>query len=138
MENNVSYIKTDDNTLIQENDIRWIRKNSDCLRICIKPTGCYIEDTFKLCKENNLDAYNKINAQFIETKADKAKTDNISYIKADNNIIIQENKIRWIKKMSDCLEVCAKFNGCTIGCDTLKICKTNSTDSYNKFNSMFE
>ena len=47
-------IKTDDNTLIQENDIRWIRKNSDCLRICIKPTGCYIEDTFKLCKENNL------------------------------------------------------------------------------------
>jgi Fe-S cluster assembly iron-binding protein IscA len=144
METNKSYIKTDNNTLIQENSIRWIEKKSDCLQICIKATGCSgIGDTFKICKENNPNAYNKFNKYFIEDNnltinKTKAKIDNISYIRADNNIIIQENSVRWIKKMSDCLEVCAKFNGCTIGSDTLKICKENSTDSYNKFNSMFE
>ena len=33
-----------------------------------------------------------------------------SYIKADNNIIINEKCITWVKKMGDCLEVCAKNN----------------------------
>ena len=36
----------------------------------------------------------------------------VSYIKADNNIIINEKCIAWVKKMEDCLEVCAKTTGC--------------------------
>ena len=61
------------------------------------------------------------------------------YIKADDNIIVNEKYIRWIKKMSDCLEVCTKQSGCNIkNGDTHKICKLNSFDSYNKLNKHFE
>jgi len=35
-----------------------------------------------------------------------------SYIKVDNNKVINENCIRWIKKIDECLEVCIKLNGC--------------------------
>ena len=64
---------------------------------------------------------------------------NNSYIRADNNKIINEKYITWIKKMSDCLEVCTKSSGCntTYG-DTHKICKVNNLESYNKFNKFFE
>ena len=61
------------------------------------------------------------------------------YIKADDNILINEKHIRWIKKMSDCLEVCSKTNGCNIKHkDTHKICKINNLDSYVKLNKYFE
>lgn len=61
------------------------------------------------------------------------------YIKADNNIIINEKYIRWVKKMDDCLEVCSKLNGCSItDGSTHKICKYNNLDSYNKLNKNFE
>jgi hypothetical protein len=63
----------------------------------------------------------------------------ITYIRADNNVIINEMSIRWVKKMGDCLEVCSKQKGCTkVGYDTIKICKINSLDSYNKLNKHFE
>jgi hypothetical protein len=65
---------------------------------------------------------------------DKNKT---SYIKADNNTIINEKYIRWIKKIDDCLKVCAKPIGCT-NTDTLDICKIYNPDSYNKLNKHFE
>ena len=43
------------------------------------------------------------------------------------------------KKMSDCLEVCSKSNGCSgKNYDTHKICKVNNLDSYNKLNQFFE
>ena len=63
-----------------------------------------------------------------------------SYIKADGNRIINEKYIRWVKKMDECLAVCAKFEGCDIeyGYDTHKICKINNPDSYNKLNKYFE
>jgi len=62
----------------------------------------------------------------------------VSYIKTDNNKIINERCIRWVKKMSDCLEVCAKSDGCTEGIDTHKICKIYNPDSYAKLNKFFE
>jgi hypothetical protein len=63
----------------------------------------------------------------------------ISYIKTDNNIIINEKSIRWVHKMYDCLEVCLKSTGCNIkNKDTVRICKINNLDSYNRLNKHFE
>jgi hypothetical protein len=61
-----------------------------------------------------------------------------SYIKADDNKVINEKNIKWIKKMSECLEVCTKSNGCVIQKDTHTICKFHTPDSYNKLNGLFE
>ncbi len=63
---------------------------------------------------------------------------NISYLKIDNNQIINENAIKWVKKMNDCLYVCTKSTGCSlIYGDTHKICKDNTPDSYHKLNKHF-
>jgi len=62
---------------------------------------------------------------------------NISYLNADNNTIINENQIRWVKKMYECLEVCTKSNGCG-STYTHKICKWNNYESYMKLNKHFE
>jgi hypothetical protein len=40
--------------------------------------------------------------------------------------------------MNECLEVCIKTSGCSLGKDTLKICKINTPDSYGKLNQHFE
>ena len=69
MENNKNAIfyKTDDNRIINENCIRWVKKMSDCLEVCIKISGCNLyenEDTHKICKVNNPDSYNKLNKHF--------------------------------------------------------------------------
>ena len=62
------------------------------------------------------------------------------YIKMDNNIIINEKCIQWVRKMDECLDVCTKLTGCSLrsGVDTHKICKLNNSDSYNKLNKYFE
>ena len=65
--NSTSYIKTDDNRIINEKCIRWVKKMSDCLEVCVKTTGCKgttFSDTHKICKLNNLDSYNKLNTFF--------------------------------------------------------------------------
>lgn len=58
------------------------------------------------------------------------------YIKTDDNKVINEFHIRWIKKINECLEVCTK-NGCEGKWDTHKICKINSPTSYEKLNKLF-
>lgn len=60
------------------------------------------------------------------------------YLKTDNNKIINQNHIRWVKKMNECLEVCTKSVGCSSNDDTHKICKFNNLDSYNTLNKHFE
>jgi hypothetical protein len=66
-------------------------------------------------------------------------TNKISYLKADDNKIINEKCIRWVKKMSNCLEVCTRSSGCNIDAgQTHKICKSNNPDSYEKLNRLFE
>ena len=63
MENiQASYLKTDDNKIINENCIKWVKKIDECLEICTKSTGCNIisGDTSTICKSNNLDSYNKL------------------------------------------------------------------------------
>jgi len=59
-----SYLKTDDNRLINEKYIRWIEKIDECYKVCIKSNGCMNIDTHKICKINNLDSYNKLNKYF--------------------------------------------------------------------------
>ena len=62
--NENSYIKTDNNTILNEKCIRWVKKMDDCLRVCTKSTGCEIKDTHKICKINNNDSYTKLNKHF--------------------------------------------------------------------------
>ena len=61
----------------------------------------------------------------------------VSYLKTDDNKIINEKQIRWVKKMSECLEICSKSDGCTVKMDTHKICKSNNPDSYAKLDRLF-
>ena len=61
----------------------------------------------------------------------------VHYIKTDESRIINENCIKWVKKIDECLEVCMKGNGCYIG-DTHKICKINNPKSYEKLIKYFE
>ena len=64
---------------------------------------------------------------------------NIVCLKTDDNKVINEKYIRWVKKMNDCLEVCTKSNGCSIDDGgTHRICKLNSPYSYNKLNDLFK
>lgn len=69
--------------------------------------------------------------------SEKEKT---SFIKADNNIIINEKCIRWVKKMEHCLAVCTKPAGCNVNtmADAHKICKANNPESYEKLNKFFK
>jgi hypothetical protein len=60
-----------------------------------------------------------------------------TYIKVDNNKIINEKHIKWIKKMGDCLAVCTRSDGCALYKDTHTICKLNTPGSYNKLNGLF-
>ena len=47
--------------------------------------------------------------------------------------------IRWVQKMSDCLEVCLRTQGCNVmEGTTIRICKSNNPDSYNTLNKHFE
>jgi hypothetical protein len=60
-----------------------------------------------------------------------------TYIMTDNNTILNEDCIKWVKKIGECLEVCTKGNGCFVG-DTHKICKINTPESYNRLNKHFK
>jgi hypothetical protein len=61
-----SYLKTDENKIINEKCIRWVKKMDECLEICTKTNGCYLKsgDTHTICKINNPDSYNKLNHHF--------------------------------------------------------------------------
>ena len=68
---------------------------------------------------------------------EKENANVVSYLKTDDNKIINETHIRWVKKMNNCLEVCTKSTGCSITGDTHRICKLNTPDSYDKLNAHF-
>lgn len=58
------YIKVDDNKVINEKCIKWIKKMDECLLVCTKSNGCHEKDMHKICKIYNLDSYNKLNKHF--------------------------------------------------------------------------
>jgi hypothetical protein len=65
MERN-NYIKTDDNKIIKEKSIKWIKKMDECLLVCTKSTGCGANkvDTHSICKLNNPTIYYLLNQFF--------------------------------------------------------------------------
>lgn len=60
-----------------------------------------------------------------------------TYVKMDDNTIVNESCIRWVTKVSECLEVCSKPTGCAVGVDTRRICKLYNPLSYEKLNKHF-
>jgi hypothetical protein len=63
--NKVSYLKTDDEKIINEKCIIWVKKLNECLHVCTKSDGCFdVINTHKICKLNNLSSYNKLNKLF--------------------------------------------------------------------------
>ena len=65
-------------------------------------------------------------------------TDTTTYIKADNNIVVNEKYIRWIKKIDECMNICSRMNGCDVTDGSLRVCKLYNPTSYNKLNTLFQ
>lgn len=61
----MNYIKIDDNRIINEKQIRWVKKIDECLKICTKSSGCGPSEMHTLCKINNEESYLKLNAHFV-------------------------------------------------------------------------
>ena len=61
-----------------------------------------------------------------------------SFIKVDDDKILNINSIRWVKKMDECLQICSKSNGCGGTGDTHKVCKINNEKSYHRLNRYFD
>jgi hypothetical protein len=63
---NGTFIKVDDDRIINTNFIRWIKKKDECFYICSKLSGCYSDinniktDTHSVCKSTNSESYNKL------------------------------------------------------------------------------
>jgi len=60
-----------------------------------------------------------------------------NFIKTDDKMINVEY-IRWVKKFSECMEVCQKSDGCVLFRDTHRVCKETSPISYHRLNLLFE
>jgi len=65
-DNDNSYIKINNNMIINKKCIRWVKKMDECLEICTLLNGCYSDNSFKLCKINNLESYTELNKHFKE------------------------------------------------------------------------
>ena len=63
--------------------------------------------------------------------------ENVTFIKTDDKAINLQY-IRWVKKFSECMEVCAKSDGCVLFKDTHRVCKETSPQSYDKLNHCFD
>ena len=61
----------------------------------------------------------------------------LTFLKTDDNRIINEAAIRWVKQMDECLEVCTKSNGCETQNGTHRICKNVNPSSYAKLEQYF-
>jgi hypothetical protein len=73
----------------------------------------------------------------MNTQPDSQKT---IFIRTDENKIVNEKYIRWIKKMDECLEICSKSNGCIggkRGRDTHNVCKDITPSSFVKLMKYF-
>lgn len=62
-----------------------------------------------------------------------------SYIRADDNRIINEACIRWAKKIDECIEICTKSDGCnSLRGNLHRVCKSNNSESYERMIKFFE
>ena len=60
MDSKSSYIKTDNNTFINEQNIVWVKQMNDCLKVATMETSALC-NTYKICKLNNPHSYDKLN-----------------------------------------------------------------------------
>ena len=101
----------------------------------------YVQNYLKTIK-NTLNDIKIIYSYILILLCSQYSMDKNSYIKTDDNVIINEKCIKWVKKMDDCLNVCTKSTGCNElnlkFNDTHKICKINNPKSYDKLNKHFE
>ena len=66
------YLQTDENKILHEKCIVWVRKMNECLEVCTKSTGCRkgeskwydVDDTHKICKKKSPQSYEKLNQHF--------------------------------------------------------------------------
>lgn len=74
-----SYVKTDDNRILNESHIKWVKMMNDCLEVCVSASGCRLHlNTHTICKSNNPYSYNKLNANFIKLeRADVKQHENL-------------------------------------------------------------
>ena len=61
-----------------------------------------------------------------------------NFIKTDDNKVVNQECIRWVKKIKECMQVCTKPEGCILNLTTQKVCKNKNEESYNKLNELFE
>jgi len=61
-----------------------------------------------------------------------------NFIKTDDNKVVNQECIRWVKKMNKCMQVCTKPDGCILKLTTQTVCKNKNEESYNKLNELFE
>ena len=59
MDSKISYLKTDNNTFINEQNIVWVRQMKDCLRVGTMETGAFF-NTYNICKLNSPYSYDKL------------------------------------------------------------------------------
>ena len=63
--------------------------------------------------------------------------ENTQFIKTDDKLVNMQH-IRWLKKFTDCMEVCTRSDDCVLFKDTHRVCKETSPISYTRLNHLFE
>lgn len=66
-----------------------------------------------------------------------------TFFKTDDNMMVNVNYIRWIKKHDDCFHICSTATACGIFDNkefvgTMRVCKNNTPKSYNELNELFD
>ena len=59
MDSKSSYIKTDNNTFINEQNIVWVKQMNDCLTVATMETDALF-NIYKICKLNTPYSYNNL------------------------------------------------------------------------------
>lgn len=59
MDSKSSYIKTDNNIFINEQNIVWVEQMNECLKVATMETGALC-NKYKICKLNSPYSYNKL------------------------------------------------------------------------------
>ena len=111
------------------------KQNRDEIPMCLHPFSNSYFDFWKNYKERILLSIRRL---LFEKIKKYSIMESVSYIKADNNKIINERAILWVRKLDRCLAICTKSIGCDGIHDTHRICKSKNPDSYNKLNKHFE
>ena len=65
-----SFIKTENNVMLNPDYIRLIKKIDDCMLIC-NQDKCFHSDVRKVCKIDDLFTYNKLNSMYFQNGENK-------------------------------------------------------------------